>query len=58
MTKTNLGKIYDTIFECACNHFPHAIKPLSGIEKLNQPTLGLEGWFRVELLKHLRIQRL
>ncbi len=53
MTKTNLGKIYDTIFECACNHFPHAIKSLSGIEKLNQPTLGLEGWFRVELVKAL-----
>ena len=53
MTKTNLRGIYDTIFECACNHFPSVIKTLTAIERLNQPTLGLEGWFRIELVKSL-----
>jgi hypothetical protein len=49
----NENEIYNKIFRYACKHFSTAIHTLTGIEKLNQPTLGLEGWFRVELIKAL-----
>jgi hypothetical protein len=45
----NKNEIYDKIFRYACIHFPTVIHTLTGIEKLNQLTLGLEGWFRIEL---------
>jgi|LSQX01.2.fsa_nt_gb hypothetical protein len=47
----NKYQIQKKIFFIACDHFPNIIKTLSGIEKLNQRTLGLEGWFRIELAK-------
>jgi hypothetical protein len=49
----NKNEIYNIIFEYACKHFPTVIHTLTGIEKLNQLTLGLEGWFRIELVKAL-----
>jgi hypothetical protein len=47
------NEIYNKIFGYTCKHFPIVIHSLTGIEKLNQLTLGLEGWFRVELVKAL-----
>lgn len=44
---------FETIYYSALNHFRKVIDTLSAIEKLNQNTLGLEGWFRVELVKSL-----
>jgi hypothetical protein len=53
--KTNPMKneylVQKEVFRYACDHFPTVIHTLTGIEKLNQPTLGLEGWFRIELAK-------
>jgi hypothetical protein len=45
--------IQKEVFKIACSHFPKVIDTLTGIDKLNQLTLGLEGWFRVELAKAL-----
>jgi hypothetical protein len=49
----NSDEIFNEIFKYACSHFQTAIHILTGIEKLNQTTLGLEGWFRIELVKAL-----
>lgn len=50
--KDNKG-LYLDILGKACIHFSRAIDTLSAIESLNQKTLGLEGWFRIELIKAL-----
>jgi hypothetical protein len=41
------------VFNYAVSHFPNVMHTLSSIEKLNQKTIGLEGWFRIELIKAL-----
>jgi len=42
--------IQKKIYQSALNHFKNEIHTLNAAEKLNQNTLGLEGWFRVELI--------
>ena len=44
-------QIQKEVSRYACEHFPTIIETLTGIEKLDQMTLGLEGWFRIELAK-------
>jgi hypothetical protein len=41
------------VFNYAVSHFPNVMHTLSSIEKLNQKTMGLEGWFKIELIKAL-----
>jgi len=44
-------QIQREILNFAIQHFTKIIDTLTGIEKLNQVSLGLEGWFRIELAK-------
>ncbi|GEM_PF-4234178 len=51
------NEIYLKVFRYACKHFSSVIDTLSGTEKLvelnKKWNIGLENWFRTELLKAL-----